>query len=211
VSVPLITRARRALRGVALRGLVAAFALLPLRVSLTLATGIAVGEGIAAASGLRTALKWPNDVLVLEAGGGLPQRKVAGILAEAGVGPGGVQHVVVGIGINVALATHPPSVAARATSIELELGRRADRGLLLAECLSALWVRYQQLHVDGGALILDAWRHRAQATLGRTVEWDANEGTRRGTAADVDQSGALVIRTAEGLVRVTAGEVRWIG
>ena len=178
---------------------------------LTLAAGIAVADGIAAASGLRTALKWPNDVLALEGGGRPPRRKLAGILAEAGVGRGGVQHVVVGIGINVGLATYPSEVAIRATSIELELGRRVDRGLLLAECLSAFWSRYQTLPLAGGAAMLDAWRRGAQATLGRTVEWEAGDRTQRGRAVDVDASGALVVRTMDGIARVTAGEVRWGG
>ena len=35
-------------------------------------------------------------------------------------------------------AAYPPDVVARATSIEAELGRPVDRGLLLAECLAAL-------------------------------------------------------------------------
>ena len=178
---------------------------------LTLAAGIAVTDGIAAASGLRTGLKWPNDVLALETAGRPPQRKLAGILAEAGVGRGGVQHVIVGIGINVGLATYPPEIATRATSLERELGRRVDRGLLLAECVSALWSRYQELHMGGGARILDAWRRGAQATLGRTVEWEAGDRTQRGVAVDVDVSGALVVRTSEGIAHVSAGEIRWIG
>ena len=178
---------------------------------LTLAAGIAITDGIVAASGLRTVLKWPNDVLALETAGRLPQRKLAGILAEAGVSRGGVQHVIVGVGINVGLATYPPAVAARATSLERELGRGVDRGLLLAECVSAFWNRYQELHVAGGAGILDAWRRGAQATLGRTVEWEAGGRTQRGVAVDVDVSGALVVRTVERIARVTAGEVRWIG
>ena len=62
-------------------------------------------------------------------------RKLAGILAE-----GAVSHVVLGIGINVQSAAYPADVAARATSIEAELGRPVDRGLVLAECLAALGV-----------------------------------------------------------------------
>ena len=45
--------------------------------------------------------------------------------------------------------------------------------------------------------------------LGRRVQWDAAGATRDGVALDIDDTGALVIRTAAGLTRVTAGEVRW--
>ena len=61
---------------------------------LTVGAGVAIAEGIRAATGLTPALKWPNDVYV-------GARKLAGILAEAGSIPGGAQHVVLGFGINV--------------------------------------------------------------------------------------------------------------
>jgi BirA family transcriptional regulator, biotin operon repressor / biotin---[acetyl-CoA-carboxylase] ligase len=43
---------------------------------LTLATGVALAEGVERATGLAPAIKWPNDLLI-------GRRKVAGILAEA--------------------------------------------------------------------------------------------------------------------------------
>src|SRR5262245_45174504 len=103
---------------------------------LTIAAGVAVAEGIASATALSPHVKWPNDVHV----GG---RKLAGILAEGAVG-----HVVLGIGINVQSAAYPADIATRATSIEAELSRPVDRGLVLAECLAAMASRYRELQ-DG--------------------------------------------------------------
>ncbi len=108
---------------------------------LTMAAGLGVSEGIAAATGLDTHVKWPNDVCVA----GRAPRKLAGILAEAGSAGDRVLHVVLGIGINVLPAAYPPDVAARATSLEGELGRAVPRGRVLAECLAALWRRYTML------------------------------------------------------------------
>jgi BirA family biotin operon repressor/biotin-[acetyl-CoA-carboxylase] ligase len=96
---------------------------------LTIAAGVALADGIQAATGLQPQLKWPNDVY-------MDGRKLAGILAEAGTSAAGVQHVVVGCGVNLMPAAYPADVAARATSIETELGRPVDRGLLLVECLA---------------------------------------------------------------------------
>ena len=98
---------------------------------LTLAAGVAIAEGIQAATGLQPQLKWPNDIY-------MEGRKLAGILAEAGTSSAGVQYVILGCGINLMPAAYPPDVAARATSIESELGRPIDRGLLLVQCLTAL-------------------------------------------------------------------------
>ena len=97
----------------------------------TLAAGVAVRDGIAAATGLAADLKWPNDLIV-------GRRKLAGILAE-GVAIGSAdQAVIIGVGVNVQPAAYPPDVAARATSLEGELGKAVDRGLLLSEVLIAL-------------------------------------------------------------------------
>ena len=169
---------------------------------LTLAAGVAVSEGIQAATGLETHVKWPNDVYVGE-------RKLAGILAEAGSSGSGVQHVVLGCGINVTPAAYPPDVALRATSIELELGRAVDRGLVLGECLAAFDARYAALQARRGGDVLKDWRQRAALTFGRRIEWDADGSVRRGVAEDVDDTGALLVRTPAGRERIISGEVRW--
>ena len=170
---------------------------------LTIAAGVALADGIQAATGLQPQLKWPNDVYI----GG---RKLAGILAEAGTSKSGVQHVVLGCGINLMPAAYPPDVAARATSIESELGRPIDRGLLLVECLVALHVRYRDLQSRASAAVIARWRDRAVSTLGRRVEWDVAGVTRHGVAEDIDETGALVVRDGTARARVISGEVRWL-
>jgi len=169
---------------------------------LTIAAGVAIAEGVHAASGLDTCVKWPNDVHV-------GSRKLAGILAEAGSSAGAVHYVVLGFGINIRRAAYPPEVAARATSIESELGRHVDRGLVLAECLAALSNRYGMLQSGGADDVIAAWRKRA-LHMGRTVEWDVDGGSRQGRAEDIDATGALLVRVENQIVRVISGEVRWL-
>jgi BirA family biotin operon repressor/biotin-[acetyl-CoA-carboxylase] ligase len=169
----------------------------------TIAAGVAVSEGIESATALQTSVKWPNDV---NSGG----RKIAGILAEAGTSASGLQHVVLGCGINVLPAAYPPEIAQRATSIEGELGRHVDRGAVLAECLAAFATHYERLRDGKHDAVLDSWRRRAAPSLGRRVEWELNTVTRRGVAEDVDENGALLVRTDAGLERIISGEVRWI-
>jgi BirA family biotin operon repressor/biotin-[acetyl-CoA-carboxylase] ligase len=169
---------------------------------LTIAAGVAVAEGIQAATGLRTLLKWPNDVY---AGG----RKLAGLLAEAGTTGAGLSHAIVGIGINLMPAAYPPDVASRATSIESELGRAVDRGMVLAECLAALAQRYGDVREGRRGEIVARWRERAAATFGRQVEWDAADRVKRGVVLDIDESGALMVRCGDDRVRIISGEVRW--
>ncbi len=164
---------------------------------LTLAAGVAVHDGIQAALGLATHLKWPNDVLV-------GRRKLAGILAE-GLAIGTVaQAVVIGVGLNVQPASYAPEVAERATSLEGELGRAVDRWRVFAELLAAISDRIAALERSPGD-ILQAWRAASPGAIGSRVEWDG----RSGTTAGIDDSGALLVRTAAGIERVIAGELSW--
>jgi BirA family biotin operon repressor/biotin-[acetyl-CoA-carboxylase] ligase len=164
---------------------------------ITLAAGVAVRDGIAAATGLAPDLKWPNDLIV-------DKRKLAGILAE-GVAIGSAdQAVVIGVGVNLQPAAYPPDVAARATSIEGELGRVFERGELLAEILLALWDRLAALERRPGD-ILQAWRAASPSAIGTRVEWDGKHGTTSG----IDDSGALLVKTTAGIERIIAGELRW--
>ena len=173
---------------------------------LTLAAGVAVAEGIESATGLPTRVKWPNDVFVEGPSAAAGFRKLAGILAEAT----SRTAVVLGIGINVQPAAYPPEVASRATSIESEIGRVVDRGLVLAGCLTALAARYDAAREGRMDAVVSAWRSRASLTFGRRIEWEAGGTIQHGIAHDIDLEGALLVRTASGLVRVVSGEVRWI-
>lgn len=170
---------------------------------ITIAVGVAIAEGCQAATGLHATLKWPNDLYV-------GARKLAGVLAEAGTSDRGIRHVIVGFGINLVPAAYPAEVAARATSIEVELGRVVDRGLVLAECLAALSSRYGDLCERRTEHVLAAWRRRAAETFGRSVEWDVSGAVRRGVVDDIDGEGALLVRSARGTERLIAGEVRWL-
>jgi BirA family transcriptional regulator, biotin operon repressor / biotin---[acetyl-CoA-carboxylase] ligase len=172
----------------------AAMGTLPL---LTLAAGIGVREGIAAATGLAPEVKWPNDLIV-------GRRKLAGLLAE-GVALGSLgQSVIVGVGVNLMPAAYPPDVAARATSLEGELGRDVDRGAVMCEVISAVIDRLSGLSRDPGG-ILQAWRAASPSATGTRVEWE----DKRGVTAGVDDSGALLVKTNDGIERIIAGELHW--
>jgi len=163
----------------------------------TIAAGVALADGIEAATGLRVRLKWPNDLYV-------GPRKLGGILAE---GSGGV--VVVGYGINVAEASYPPELRDRATSLESELGQLPSRVDMLTETLAALSARYDDLLAGRFDAILNGWRARANAA-GAAVEWDGPHERRSGRVVDIDDDGALMVKTGCAIERIVAGEVRWL-
>lgn len=164
---------------------------------LTLAAGVGVREGIRNVTGLAADLKWPNDLMI-------GRRKLAGILAEGLALGTPEQAVIIGVGINVRPAAYPPDVALRATSLEGELGREFDRGAVLSEVLAGLWDGIAALERNCGD-ILQAWRAAAPSASGTRVEWDMKHGT----TAGIDDGGALLVKTADGVERIISGELHW--
>jgi BirA family biotin operon repressor/biotin-[acetyl-CoA-carboxylase] ligase len=170
---------------------------------LTLMAGVALADAIGEATGLAVEIKWPNDLVVA-------RRKLAGILAE-GAGQGtSIEHIVLGFGINLREVAYPPEIAARATSIETELGRHVDRGALLARALVNLARARTAIARDQTSAIIERWRHLAPSAVGSPVEWQTGADSRRGVTAGLDDGGALLVDVAGTIERVTSGELIWL-
>ncbi len=177
----------------------------------TLAGGVAVAEGIRAATGLPVQIKWPNDVVTVGGSGFRARRKLAGILAEAVSDGQHLQHVVLGYGINLLQAAFPRELADRATSIESELGRSIDSGLVLAQTLVALNQVTSELETSGPSPLCARWLALAPSASGARIEWDGPGGvTLSGVTAGLAADGALLARTATGIDRILSGEIRWV-
>jgi BirA family biotin operon repressor/biotin-[acetyl-CoA-carboxylase] ligase len=176
--------------------------------SLSLAAGVAVAEGILAATGLPVEIKWPNDI-VIDAGLGR-RRKLAGILAEASSSPEGVQHVILGFGINLRPAAYPPEIGDRATSLETELGREVQPGPVLAETLAALKTCLDQLSAGNRMRVLARWRELSPSSSGAAVEWDTQSGNRSGKTAGIEDDGALRVTVNGTTERIISGTLRWL-
>ena len=143
------------------------------------------------------ALKWPNDVLA-------GRHKLTGILLEAEAVPAGLA-VVVGIGTNVVAA--PEGTPTPATSLHA-LGIQTSSEELF-RALSDAWVEFRGIWDKGRgfAEIRRLWLERA-AGLGERVAINTGAATIEGIFDTIDESGCLIVRTAEGRrVPVAAGEV----
>lgn len=159
------------------------------------------------------ALKWPNDVLVPDADGW--GRKLAGILVERIETPDG-PAAVIGCGINVSQATSELPQGGTSLALEVAAEIRAeggderevviiDRADLLAQVLGSLDMLSGLL--DDPEQLIAAYR-TACSTLGREVDVHLPGGrVHRGTALDLDSSGALVVSDGDTTMVVNAGDV----
>jgi len=156
--------------------------------SVSLAAGVAMAEAATEVSGLEIRCKWPNDLMTGES-------KVGGILGEVEVTAGRIGHVVLGIGVNLDAPEDVEGAGA--------IGPVDDEALL-----GGFLQRLRSLLEGSAEEIVRRWR-AISATLGRRVEATTVGGeTVRGVAADLDETGALLIDTADGRVRVAFGEIR---
>ena len=147
---------------------------------------------------LKFALKWPNDVMA-------ERQKLAGILLEAEAVAGDRLAVVVGIGTNVVAA--PEGTPTPATSLAaLGVHVRAEE---LFASLSDAWVEFRGIWDNGRgfAAIRRLWLERAFG-LGERIAIQTGTVTVDGTFDTIDETGCLIVRTAEGKrMPIAAGEV----
>ena len=147
---------------------------------------------------MKFSLKWPNDVLA-------GRHKLAGILLEAEAVADNRLAVVVGIGTNVVAA--PEGTPTPATSLAA-LGVHVGAEELFAT-LSDSWTEFRGIWDQGRGFgeIRRLWLERA-AGLGQPVAIQSGGSTTEGIFDTLDETGCMVIRTADGKrVAISAGDV----
>jgi BirA family biotin operon repressor/biotin-[acetyl-CoA-carboxylase] ligase len=168
---------------------------------LSLAVGLAVVRALEAEGATEAGLKWPNDVL-------WSGRKIAGILIEMQGEALGPSAVVIGIGVNVRLgAAADKRIDQPAADLETACGRAIDRNALLAALLTELNAVLFEFERTGFQPLRGEWqrRHVHQA---RHVHLALPGGVHEsGVARGVDDSGALLLETAQGMRKFHSGDV----
>lgn len=166
---------------------------------LSLAVGVAVAQALASAGAAGIGLKWPNDIL-------FQGRKLGGILVELQGDALGPAAAVVGIGINVRLPARLRAEVEQPVADLAEAGCTADRNGLLARLLARLAEVMERFTAEGFAAFEPSFRalHVLHGEAAQVLLPDgrALQGVVEGTGGD----GALLLRTAQGLVRLHGGE-----
>lgn len=168
---------------------------------LTLVAALAVAKAITSVTGEEALIKWPNDIVV-------NGKKVCGILTEMNAQFDYINHIVVGIGINVHNESFPEEISQMASSLMIEAGgKRFHRAQIIAETmayfeqyydtflktqdLSALVREYDKLLVN---------RNKSVRVLDPKEPFD-------GKAMGITPKGELIVDTWESRKLVSSGEV----
>lgn len=168
---------------------------------LTLVAALAVAGAIREQTGLQAQIKWPNDIVI-------DGKKVCGILTEMSTQIDYINHIVVGIGINVHNEQFPEELSDRATSLYLASGGRRFRRAILVEAVCEQFELFYELFMQtqdmsGLKDIYDGWL----VNRGRKVRILDPKGEYEGIAEGISPQGALEVDTPEGRKLVDSGEV----
>ena len=167
---------------------------------LTLIAAMAVARGIEDETGLKAGIKWPNDVII-------NRKKVSGILTEMSAQADYVNHIVVGIGINVHIDEFPEELKNIATSIFLELGIKINRAALI-ERICEYFEAYFEVFLQTEDLSAISKQYDAyMVNRNQPVKVLDPKDTYEGTARGITTRGELLVDTWESRKLVSSGEV----
>ena len=167
---------------------------------LSLAVGVAVVAALEKVGVADARLKWPNDVLH-------QQRKLSGVLLEMVGDAEGPCRVVVGVGLNVAMATAPATVIDQPwVDVSSITDVPVTRSRLLALVLNELMPLLADFEQHGFAAYRQRWQ-ALDAYAGQQVAVQLGDDVVVGTAAGVDASGAVIVDTVAGQRLFHGGEL----
>jgi len=168
---------------------------------LTLVAALATAAGIQDACGIETQIKWPNDLVV----GG---KKICGILTEMSTEQMRIDHVIVGIGINVNMTDFPEEISQTATSLYVETGKKWDRQVMISCIMRRMEEYYESFLKTADLSDLKQEYESKLANMGRQVTVLDPMGQYDGLCRGITKTGELLVEQADGSVmEVMSGEV----
>lgn len=167
---------------------------------LTLVAALAVAGSITKCTGKQAGIKWPNDIV-------MEGKKVCGILTEMSAQFDYVNHIVVGIGINVHNENFPKEIEEMATSIYLQTGEHINRAALIEEILEQ-FEHYYAIYLkteDLSGLVKEY--NASLVNMNKNVRVLDPKEPFEGKAMGINERGELIVDTWESRKLVSSGEV----
>lgn len=167
---------------------------------LTLVAALAVAAAIRKCTGRPAGIKWPNDIV-------MNGKKVCGILTEMSAQIDYVNHVVIGIGINVHNESFPEEIEHMATSLYLETKEHLNRAAIIEE----VWEQFERYYgifmetQDFSGLVKEYNAHLV--SMHQIVKVLDPKENFEGKAMGITARGELIVDTWQSRKLVSSGEV----
>jgi BirA family biotin operon repressor/biotin-[acetyl-CoA-carboxylase] ligase len=167
---------------------------------LSLVVGVAIAEALQSLGAEDIKVKWPNDLYYQD-------RKLAGILVEMTGKAGEAAHLVIGMGLNVAMTEQEGSDIGQAwTNLTQACSHLPERNQLAATLIRRLYEtleHYENVGLDG---FIERW-NRLDNFLDRPVKLLIGERVVEGIARGINSQGALLLETEQGITPYVGGEI----
>ena len=168
---------------------------------LTLVMAYAATKALREKTELDIGIKWPNDLVV-------SGKKISGILTEMSAEIDYINHVVIGIGINVNMESFPEDIAKTATSLRIEAGKEFRRFELIVAIMEHFEKAYEAVCEAGNLEPIMEDYNRLLVNCGRRVRVLEPEHEYDALALGIDKTGELQVECEDGSRKsVFAGEV----
>lgn len=168
---------------------------------LTLVMACSVAEGIRDCEDVDIKIKWPNDIIV-------NGKKLVGILTEMSTQIDYINHVTVGVGINVNQTEFPEEIRQTATSLRLECGHVVRRAPVIAAVMRRLEENYGIfLQTEDLSGLMEKYTSML-VNRDRDVRIIGAKETYQAHALGITPTGELIVRREDGTMEnIYAGEV----
>lgn len=165
---------------------------------LSLIVGVAIAEALEQQGISGVKLKWPNDLYIND-------RKLAGILVEMSGQAGGAAHLVIGMGLNVAMPENTAGIDQPWVSLE-EAGEVPERNQLASALINAWKLALEEYEQRGMTGFVSRW-NRLDNFLDRPVRLLLGPREISGIARGINEQGALLLETDQGIESFIGGEI----
>ncbi len=146
-------------------------------------------------------IKWPNDIYI-------DHRKTAGILSELVIHQG-LPHIILGIGVNIDgnLDEFPEELQDKVTALSIH-ANRVDRFSILENFMQNLEkMLFSDMSIDEVISYTQSRFKTLWMYKNKTIDVQQDHKTLHGTANEIDNNGALLLQTDEGIKKIINGSI----
>jgi BirA family biotin operon repressor/biotin-[acetyl-CoA-carboxylase] ligase len=167
----------------------------------TMASSVAIVQGIKDIIGITPVIKWPNDLLIND-------KKVCGILAEIEAEKDNIKYAIIGIGVNVNNQLEK-KLYKTATTLKQEIGNQVSIVELFRLILKRFDENYNRLILGDYDFIRNSWLLYSDI-IGKKIQVQDDKTLVIGRVTNIDDNGYLILDTENGPTRIVSGNLKYL-
>ena len=167
---------------------------------LTFAAAVSVVKSVRKITGIKTNIKWPNDVHY-------KGKKLCGILTEGIFGK--ENYVIVGFGLNVNQISFPSDIKDIATSLNIINNKKINIGKLTKSIINNFFDLYNNYYNKNKLkTIIQMWKRYCD-TLDKNVTITTRTKKINGKAVGIDENCSLLLKLKDNkMIKIMEGDTR---